>query len=246
MSISYIIYFQMEEKRLSKALAAAGVASRRACEQLIFDKRVQVNGKIVLLPQTPVDLKKDHVTVDGKKIQGEPKKLYYLLNKPEGYICSSTRVGKRPIVLDLFPANATRLFTVGRLDMDTSGLILVTNDGHFAQKVIHPSSNITKEYLVKTQQEITEHHLKTLSRGARIDHRWVKPTQVRKVRRGTFKISLKEGKKHEVRILAERADLTILELKRIRIGKLTLGSLALGSFRSLNEEDKQKLFEAKK
>lgn len=232
----------METKRLSKALAAAGIASRRACEELIFAGRVSVNGKTILVPQTQVDWEKDLIQVDGETVRAEQKKVYYMLNKPMGYICTSVRPGKKPIVLDLFPADE-RLFTVGRLDRETTGLLLVTNDGHFANQVIHPSSNITKEYLVKTTSEITAEHLQTLGEGARVDEKWVRPVSVFKVRRGTFKICVKEGKKHEVRILAERAGLKVVELTRIRIGGLLLGTLREGESRPLTEKDKGLIFQ---
>lgn len=232
----------MEKKRLSKALAAAGIASRRACEELIFHGRVQVNGETVKIPQTLVDWEKDKISVDGSGIRGEEEKVYYMLNKPTGYICSSVRPGNKPIVLDLFPNAEKRLFTVGRLDKESQGLLLVTNDGHFSNQVIHPRHQITKEYIVKTAQEITPESLSSLIEGARVDDRWVRPVSVSKVRRGTVRISVKEGKKHEVRILAERAGLLVLELKRIRIGGLVLGSLQEGAFRKLTDKDKQLLF----
>lgn len=232
----------MEKKRLSKALAAAGVASRRACEELIFHGRIQVNGETVKIPQTLVDWGKDKISVDGSVIRGEEEKVYYMLNKPTGYICSSVRPGNKPIVLDLFPHAEKRLFTVGRLDKESQGLLLVTNDGHFSNQVIHPRHQITKEYIVKTAQEITPESLSTLTEGARVDDRWVRPVSVSKVRRGTVRISVKEGKKHEVRIMAERAGLVVLELKRIRIGGLVLGSLQEGNFRKLTDKDKQLLF----
>lgn len=223
-------------------MAAAGIASRRACEEIIFNGRVQVNGVTVLLPQHHIDWNKDKITVDGQTIKSEQKKAYYLLNKPTGYICTNIRPGKQKIVLDLFPFSKERLFTVGRLDKETSGLLLVTNDGHFANRVIHPSSNVIKEYLVKTEQEITPDHLETLSQGARVDEKWVRPVSVTKVRKGVFKICVQEGKKHEVRIISERAGLRIVELIRIRIGSLVLGSLPLGEFRELTEKDKELLF----
>ncbi len=227
----------MEKKRLSKALAAAGIASRRACEELIFAGRVQVNGETIKLPQHHVDWQNDRIVVDGASVKAEQKKVYYMLNKPLGFLCTNVRPGKKAIVLDLFPTTE-RLFTVGRLDRETTGLLLVTNDGHFANKVIHPSSNIIKEYLVKTLQEITPEHLENLSQGARVDEKWVRPVSVHKVRKGTFKICVKEGKKHEVRIIAERAGLKIVELTRVRIGSLLLGTLPLGEYRILTEKDK--------
>lgn len=232
----------MEKKRLSKALAAAGVASRRAAEELIFAGRVQVNGETVKIPQTLVDWENDSIIVDGEGVRGEQKKVCYMLNKPKGIICSNVRVGRKPIILDLFPASRERLFTIGRLDKDTTGLLLVTNDGPFAQEVIHPSKGVIKEYLVKTFQEINSEHLESLAQGARVDDKWIRPVSVQKVRRGTFKICVKEGKKHEVRIIAERARLKVTELIRIRIGGLTLGTLPPGEYRPLTEKDKKLIF----
>lgn len=231
----------MEKKRLSKALAAAGIASRRACEELIFTGRVKVNGSVIKIPQTLVNFDTDKILVDETPIQSEEKKIYYMLNKPAGYLCTNSRPGKQRIIYDLVPDNS-RLFSIGRLDKDTEGMILLTNDGHFANQVIHPSANITKEYLVKSLQEITPEHLETLSEGARVDDKWVKPVSVTKVRKGTFKIVVKEGRKHEVRIIAERAGLKVIELRRIRIGSLLLGNLPLGDFRPLSEKDKELLF----
>ncbi|HSX03979.1 MAG TPA: pseudouridine synthase [Rhabdochlamydiaceae bacterium] len=232
----------MEKNRLSKILAQAGVASRRACEEIIFSGRVTVNGKTCMVPQTPVSLKVDDIRVDQQKISKEEKKVYYILNKPVGYICSSSRLGTKKIVLDLFEPLEHRLFTIGRLDRDTSGLLLVTNDGHFAQKVIHPSSNISKEYLVKVQQEVDMEHILSISKGAFVEDKWVKPLKVSKVRRGTLKIIIKEGRKREVRVLVEKTGLEIIELKRIRIGGLTLGNLPEGAFRPMTENDKSAIF----
>lgn len=233
----------MTEKRLSKALAAAGIASRRAAEELIFEGRVKVNGAVVLLPQTRIDWSKDRISVDEVPVRGEESKLYFMLNKPPGFICSSVRPGNKRIVLDLIPNRSERLFTVGRLDKDSCGLLLITNDGAFSNKVIHPSSNVVKEYLVKTVQEINAENLKTLSSGARVDKRWVRPKSVKKVRSGTLKICIKEGKKHEVRILCERAGLDIIELRRIRIGALQLSTLQEGDCRVLSKRDMELIFE---
>lgn len=233
----------METKqRLSKVLAAAGIASRRQCEEIIFDGKVTVNGKIVLLPQTLVSLEEDAICVDKIKISSEEKKVYFLLNKPKGYICSNARVGTKKIVRDLFGAVSERIFTVGRLDRETTGLLIVTNDGHFANKVIHPSSGITKEYLVKTQNEPFHEQLVKISNGIDIDGDWVKPVKVTKVRKGTLKIVVREGKKREVRLLVQQTGLEVLELKRIRIGGLLLGEIPEGSYREMSEAEKQAIF----
>lgn len=231
----------MSQKRLSKTLAAAGVASRRACEEIIFAGRVKVNGETVLLPQTAVG-GQDLITVDDVPVKQAESKVYYILNKPAGYICTSLKTNKTKIVLDLFPDRALRLFTVGRLDKDTEGLLLVTNDGHFANEVIHPSRQIHKEYLVKTDHEITHDHLLAISSGTLVEGAFVKPVKVAKVRRGTLKITIAEGKKREIRHLLEAAGLKVQELIRIRLGGLHLGPLPVGSWREMTENDKQAIF----
>lgn len=240
---SYIVFPMETKKRLSKVLAAAGVASRRKCEELIFEGKVTVNGGVALLPQTMVNLDCDEILLEGKKIQKEEKKFYFLLNKPLGYICTNVRVGTKKIVVDLFKKQYGRLFTVGRLDRDTTGLLLVTNDGHFANSVIHPSANLSKEYLVKTRQEISHDHLVVIGKGTMIEECFVRPICVTKVRKGTVKVTVKEGKKHEVRKLVEQAGLEIIELKRIRIGGLHLGTMQEGAFRALTETEKKTIFQ---
>lgn len=232
----------MNKQRLSKVLAAAGIASRRACEELIFKGLVRVNGQIVKLPQTLVDASIDVLMVHNQAVKPKEEKVYYILNKPVGFICSAKGASQSKLILDLFKEEGHRLFTVGRLDKDTQGLILVTNDGHFAQQVIHPSSNIQKEYLVKTDQEISHEHLIAISQGTLVEGCFVKPIRVEKVRRGTIKIVIGEGKKREVRMLLDAAGLKVLELIRIRLGGLRLGELAVGSWRSLTEKEKQLIF----
>lgn len=229
----------LSKKRLSKVLASAGVASRRACEELIFTGRVKVNDQIILIPQTLVDPKTDQIYVDGKKVEEVEKKVYFILNKPPGYICSNARRGNTKLVIDLFPDVSERLFTVGRLDKETEGLIIVTNDGHFANSIMHPSFNIPKEYLVKTNADITHDHLTAISSGTLVDGVFVKPKYVKKIRKGTLKVCVMEGKKHEVRMLLQAAGLKVHGLARIRIGNLSLGNLPMGTYRPMTEKEKQ-------
>ncbi len=231
------------QKRLSKTLAAAGIASRRASEALIFSGKVKVNGAVVYIPQTLVTLGKDDIRVNNTPIKNEEKKLYFILNKPKGFICSNKRLNEKKLVIDLFSSISKRLFTVGRLDRDTTGLLLLTNDGNFAQSVIHPSNNISKEYLIKTKEEITHDHLVMISKGTLIEGHWIKPLSVKKVRRGTLKIVVKEGKKREVRLLIINASLTLISLSRIRIGALKLNALSEGSFKELSETEKSLIFQ---
>lgn len=230
------------KQRLSKVMAAAGVASRRACEELIFQGKVTVNGQITLLPQTLVDASSDKITVNGLPLKEKESKVYYLLNKPAGYVCSTKGSNQTRLVLDLFEEEGHRLFTVGRLDKETQGLLIVTNDGHFANRVIHPSSNIQKEYVVKVSAEISHEHLLTISQGTLVEGTLVKPLKVEKVRRGTLKIVISEGKKREVRLLMQAAGLEVKELTRVRLGGLRLGPLPVGSWRALSEKEKEVIF----
>jgi len=233
-----------EKQRLSKVLAGAGIASRRACEKLITDGHITVNNEVVLIPQTPVSLKDDVILVDGEKVSQTEQKVYYIVNKPKGYICSSRRSGKRTrLVIDLFADSGKRLFTVGRLDKDTTGLILVTNDGHICNKIIHPSANLQKEYVAKTNKEITEEHLKMLTKGVFIEGTFIKPITAKKVRKGVVKVVVMEGKKHEVRLLIAAAGLEVLELKRTRLGNLRLGSLPPGGWRALDRSEVEHIFD---
>jgi 23S rRNA pseudouridine2605 synthase len=232
----------LTKKRLSKFLAASGVAARRACEEIIFAGRVTVNHEVALLPQILVDAQ-DIIEVDGQRISGFESKVYYMLNKPKGYICSANRNQHSKIVLDLFPDVKERLFTIGRLDKDTQGLLLLTNDGHFANQVIHPSANIYKEYLAKTNHEISSEHLIAISNGTLVEGSFITPIRVKKVRRGTLKVTVAEGKKREIRTLLEEAGLKVRELTRIRIGSLHLGPLPLGNWRPITEKEKTLIFQ---
>jgi 23S rRNA pseudouridine2605 synthase len=221
-------------QRLSKILTSFGIASRRGSEKIIFENRVKVNGKLINTPQTMVS-EEDIIEVDNKKLKNLEKKVYYVLNKPKGLTCTNCTTTKKRVI-DLFNIDV-RLFTVGRLDKNTTGLLIVTNDGHFANRVIHPSFNIEKEYLVRVSTKITHKHLISISKGAFIEKKLRKPVAVKKVNSKILKITVKEGKKHEVRIFVKKADLKILELKRIRIGFLKLNSLLEGEYREMKKEE---------
>lgn len=228
--------------RLSKFLADSGVASRRKCDELIKAKKVSVNGTVITTPYALVS-KKDKIVVSGNSVQAEEKKLYFLLNKPLGFVCSHVRKNNEKLLYDLFSNVKERLFSVGRLDKDTSGLILVTNDGAFANRVIHPSQNIDKEYLVKTTSEITANHLKLVADGCYIDKRHVKPKRVKKVRKGTLRIVVQDGLKHEVRKLVDNAGLKLIDLARIRIGGLQMQTLPIGHYINLTKQQLDQIFQ---
>ncbi|SCA62704.1 Uncharacterized RNA pseudouridine synthase aq_1464 [Chlamydiales bacterium SCGC AG-110-P3] len=233
-----------DKKRLSKVMAAAGIASRRKCEELIFAGRVTVNGTVCMLPQTLVSWGDDTVSVDGIQLAAEENKVYYLLNKPVGYLCSNkTTPSCSKRVVDLFAGDSHRLFTVGRLDKDTSGLLIVTNDGHFGNKVIHPRHNLEKEYIATVNKEITSQHLEVIRGGTKVENTFVKPVEVTPLRKTTVKIVVMEGKKREVRILLENAGLRVIALQRTRIGSLKLNRLKEGQWREMTDFDKRLIFE---
>lgn len=164
------------------------------------------------------------------------------MHKPKGFICSNTKKAKQRLVIDLFKDYSCRLFTVGRLDKDTTGLLLITNDGDFANKIIHPSSNLEKEYFVKVKENIKAEHIKRISKGAFCQNKFVKPTKVVKLSRSRLKIVVKEGKKREVKTFILKANLTLLELKRVRIGKLNLGSLLYGYYKRVSLKELETIF----
>lgn len=226
------------KERLNKILSHAGIASRRGADELIKAGHVKVGGKIELNPGRLVDPEKEHVLYRGKRIVCKEPKVYFALNKPPGYICSNRRLTPATkLAVDLLGKQPYRLYTIGRLDKASSGLIIITNDGAFANQLGHPSSNIEKEYLVKVPALVTETHLRIIAEGMRIEGRFVKPVSVKKMRKGTIKITVKEGKKHEVRLLCKKADLKVRELKRIRIGSLKLGELPQGAFKEIREKE---------
>ncbi|XP_068640407.1 putative ribosomal large subunit pseudouridine synthase SVR1, chloroplastic [Aristolochia californica] len=245
-----------EPQRLSKVLAAAGVASRRSSEELIFDGQVTVNGSICKAPQTRVDLCKDIIYVKGSRLPKKlPPKLYFALNKPKGYICSSGEKESK-CVTSLFDDywktwNKTnrglpkpRLFTVGRLDVATTGLIIVTNDGDFAQRVAHPSSGLSKEYIAAIEGSVSKRQLTAVSEGVEIDGVHCMPETVEllpaqpDISRPRLRIVVQEGRNHEVRELVKNAGLQLHSLKRVRIGGFRLPSdLGLGQYLELRPAD---------
>ncbi|MBN2479666.1 MAG: rRNA pseudouridine synthase [Parachlamydiales bacterium] len=231
----------METKRLNKFLAHAGIDSRRKVEELIITRRVKVNNEIIDEPGFQVDIEKDQVFVDGKEVKQETKQ-YFILNKPKGFVCSNVRKTRERLVIDIFKSHPYKLFTVGRLDRDTIGLVIVTNDGDLANKIIHPSSNIEKEYIAKVTAEVTHEELIKISKGAFVENRFVKPKKVFKVRKGTIKIIVKEGKKREVKAFIKKANLPLKELKRVRIGNLHLGKIPVGEYKKVSLKDLEAIF----
>ncbi|MBP3624242.1 MAG: rRNA pseudouridine synthase [Peptococcaceae bacterium] len=235
----------MSEERLQKYLASAGVASRRASEKLILEGKVAVNGKVVKELGTKVIPGKDKVTVDGKPVRTEEQLVYYLMNKPAGYLTTVKDTHDRPTVMDLLAGIPYRVFPVGRLDFETEGLLLLTNDGEFAYRMTHPKFKIKKTYLATVQGELTKERLQMLREGVELEDGKTAPAEVKVVRqekhRTVVEITIHEGKNRQVRRMFKAVKNPVLELKRINVGGLTLKGVGSGEIRSLTDEELQKL-----
>lgn len=230
-----------EQLRLQVFLAHCGVASRRASEQIILDGRVCVNGNVVTELGTKVS-ENDNVTVDGVKIRLEAKKRYVLLNKPAGFVCSSSDEKGRQVAADLLKEKySERLYNVGRLDMYSKGMILFTNDGEFAAKLSHPSSQIEKEYIVETSQDIPDDFPKRFENGIRIEGVFYKCKRCVILKPRKLKIVLIEGKNREIRTVLESQNIGTKSLVRVRIGSVNLDELKPGESRDLSEKEVKEL-----
>ncbi|MBR6401286.1 MAG: rRNA pseudouridine synthase [Firmicutes bacterium] len=224
--------------RLQKYLADAQVASRRRSEEIIQSGRVCVNGQTVTELGTKVD-EGDVVTVDGKEVHPADKLVYIMLNKPEGYVSTAKEQFGRPAVLDLIDCEY-RVYPVGRLDHDTSGLLLLTNDGALTYKLTHPKHNIDKTYIAQVEGIPTAAEMKRFSEGLEIDGYTTAPAKIRIVKKGrltTLEITIHEGKNRQVRKMCAAIGHEVRSLKRISTGRLTLGGLEKGSYRLLTEDE---------
>lgn len=230
----------MEEIRINKFIAGAGVCSRRNADEIILQGRVKINGQVVTDLSTRVS-NKDKVQIDNKEIKLEKNKLYIMLNKPTGYVTTSKEQFKRPSVLDLIKVEE-RMFPVGRLDMDSEGLLLLTNDGDFTNKIIHPTKHVSKQYEVVLKEEITSQAIEKLEKGIDIGGYITRPAKVKKINKNVILITIKEGKNRQIRKMCEAVDNKVVTLKRVQIGELKLGDLKTGEYRSLTSEDIEKIF----
>ena len=226
--------------RINKFLAYSGVASRRAADELINDGVVKINGKVCSLGDD-VDVSSDKVTVNGKPVNVVKKYDYYIMNKPKGYVCTVKDDKGRKTVMDLLPTNAKRLFPVGRLDYDTEGLLILTNDGELTYKLTHPKNEVPKTYLVKTEKPVSDEDLSKLRSGVYIDGVKTKKCNVRLVESykdgAKLHVTISEGKNRQVRKMFEAVGNCVDFLKRIKIGDLTLTGLDRGEVRQLNTRE---------
>lgn len=222
--------------RLNKFLSTAGVAARRKADDIIAAGRVSVNGKIVTSLGAQVNEKKDEVAVDGKRISLPLSFVYIKLHKPKGYACTNSDEKGRKTIFDLVPSSQ-RLFSIGRLDYDTEGLIILTNDGDFANKVSHPSGEIEKEYIVKIEGDIKQSELAVLRNGVVIDGQRLPKAKVKvagiQANATRLSVVIHEGLNHQVRKMFEAIGKNITLLKRVRIGGVKLGGLKRGEYKPL-------------
>jgi 23S rRNA pseudouridine2605 synthase len=226
--------------RLQKFLAEAGVASRRAAEQIILEGRVQINGNVVRQLGTKVESPPDVVTVDGKAVRVR-RKIYVALNKPRRYVCSRKDEAGRATIYELLPADWDNLHSVGRLDYDTEGLIFVTNDGQFALHLTHPRYGVSKKYVASVDGRVDGAMLERITRGVWHQGEELKAARVRLITASNAKsvveLELTEGKNREVRRLFESQGLSVKRLERTQIGKIKLGELKTGRWRALTESE---------
>jgi len=222
--------------RLQVFLSHAGVASRRAAEEIIASGRVTVNGVKITAQGTKVE-EGDTVLLDGKPVHQETQKHYIALNKPPGYICSSEDPQGRPLALSLLPAQKERLYNVGRLDFLSCGLIFFTNDGAFAARLGHPSCGLEKEYIVEATGVIPDEAVEAFRNGITIEDVYYKAESAEKTERKTMRIVLVEGKNREIRRVFSHFHLHPSVLRRVRIGNVLLGDLPEGSSRPLTQKE---------
>lgn len=227
-------------QRLQKVIAQAGAASRREAERLIEAGRVIVNGQVAELGQG-ADPDIDSILIDGRPLPRAQKKVYLLLNKPVGYVTTARDPEGRPTVLDLVPQDGERVFPVGRLDLTTEGLLLLTNDGDLAYRLTHPRHEIEKTYLVRVRGLVSTEGLERLQKGVQLEDGWTAPAKVSAVRhtgRNTwFELTLHEGRNRQVRRMCEAIGHSVIRLKRVRFSFLDLRDLGVGHCRALTQDE---------
>jgi 23S rRNA pseudouridine2605 synthase len=222
--------------RLQKFLAQAGVASRRSSEELIVGGRVSINGRIASELGVRVDPKKDDVRVDGKRIR-PAKSQWYALNKPRGFMSTRSDPEGRRTLYELVPTPMHRLFYVGRLDFDSEGLVLLTNDGDTAHRLLHPRYGVDREYDVELKEQIDDSALEQLRRGVQLDDGRARAHTVRRKGGNRVVLTLREGRKREVRRMFAELGYDVIRLRRVRYGPIRLGDLPTGEWRELDERE---------
>ena len=231
--------------RLQKYLALCGVASRRRAETMIAEGLVSVNGTVVTEMGVQVDETADDIRVNGERIVPETEKHYLAYNKPIGEVTTVYDPEGRATVMDRFRDYPVRLFPVGRLDYDSEGLLLLTNDGDMMNRMLHPSNEVRKGYLIRVSNEVTDEEIRQLKRGVVIESRLTSPADVRLIRRESLYtdllVTIHEGRNRQVRKMIDAVGHRVVRLKRVRFGPVLLGDLPSGMWRKLTEDEIRKL-----
>ncbi len=229
----------MPQVRLQKWLSMAGVCSRRQGEAYIAAGRVRVNGQVVTHLGTTIDPAADRVAFDGQPVEVNRKHVYIMLHKPTGYVTSCRHAGE-PVVVDLVDIGE-RIYPVGRLDKDSSGLLLLTNDGRLHHRLAHPSFEHEKEYEVRMDRPISDLALKRMANGVPLQGVKTLPARVRRLSASRFRIVLREGRNRQIRRMARKLGYQVIELKRIRMANIRMGDLPQGAWRFLTAAEKKTL-----
>jgi 23S rRNA pseudouridine2605 synthase len=228
-------------ERLQKILSQAGIASRRASEQLMIDGRVTVNGKTVLELGTKADASRDDIRVDGRRIKIPERHLYLLVNKPRGYVTTRSDPQKRPTVIDLLAGVTDYVYPVGRLDFDSEGLLILTNDGDLAAKLTHPRHGVPRVYEASVLGVPDEHDVRRLAKGVTIDGQRTGPAEVTAIGPSRLRITVREGRNRQVRKMCDAIGHPVTELRRVAIGPLRDTRLKLGAWRVLTTHEVERL-----
>lgn len=226
-------------ERLQKILSARGVASRRGAEKLIEEGRITVNGAVAVLGQT-ADIALDEILLDGKPLPAGSQPIYIMLHKPRGYVTTLSDEKGRKTAAELVKDCGVRVYPVGRLDMDSEGLLLFTNDGEFANALMHPKHEVEKTYLTWAEG-FSEEAVACLKKPIELDGYRIRAPKVRVVKPGLLEITIHEGRNRQVRRMCEAAGMKVTRLKRVREGNLSLGDLPLGKWRYLTDEEVKRL-----
>ncbi len=224
-------------ERLNKYIASCGICSRRKADELIEQGKVTINDAVITNLGEKVQ-EGDIVKVNNKEISKEEKKVYIILNKPKGYVTTNSDQFHRKSVIDLIHEDV-RVYPIGRLDMYTEGLLLLTNDGEFSNKMMHPRNKIEKTYIVTTNTKVTEKQLENLRNGVDIGDYITRPAKAKMISENKLQIIISEGKNRQVRRMCEAAGINLLNLKRVQIGNIKLENLQSGKYRYLTEEEKK-------
>jgi 23S rRNA pseudouridine2605 synthase len=228
-------------ERLQKILSQAGIASRRASEQLMLEGRVTVNGATVLELGTKADASRDDIRVDGRRIKIPERHLYLLLNKPRGYVTTRSDPQKRPTVIDLLVGVREYVYPVGRLDYDSEGLLILTNDGDLAARLTHPRHGVARVYEASVLGVPDEHDMKRLAKGVTIDGQRTGPAEVMSLGPSRLRITVREGRNRQVRKMCDAIGHPVNELRRVAIGPLRDTKLKVGKWRALTAHEVERL-----